>query len=247
MFESDEVYYADREYLTNSSLKLLRKSPALFNMWLKGKDANPSSTALEVGKAFHALVLEDRVDFVGYEGVRRGKEYLQFCEDNSDKIILSKKDAEMVYSMQNALNKCPEACALMYNKEDIQKAEVPMTGEWDGIKIKGKADLLVERNFDEYFLVDVKTTGGELSEFARSAQYMGYDQQAAFYCHLFGVEKFYFVVITKSFPYDIGIYECSPQFIVRGTIKANESISMYKKLFLNGNYNPYSAAEIGVL
>lgn len=247
MFASDEEYYADREYLTNSSLKLLRKSPALFNMWLKGKDANPSSTALDVGKAFHALVLEDRVDFVGYDGTRRGKEYLQFCADNNDKIVLSAKDAEMVYAMQNALNKCPEACELMYNKDDIQSAEVPKTGEWSGIKIKGKADLLVERNFDEYFLVDVKTTGGELSEFKRSAPYMGYDQQAAFYCHLFGVETFYFVVITKSFPYDIGIYKCSTNFLTRGAIKANESISMYKELFLNGTFNPYSAAEISIL
>ena len=247
MFESDKEYYADREYLTNSSMKMLRKSPALFNMWLKGKESIFSSTALDIGKAFHALVLEDRVDFVGFEGTRRGKEYLQFCEENKDKIVLTQKDAEMVHSMQNALNKCPEAYDLMYNANDIQQAEVAKTGEWDGIKIKGKADLLVERNFDEYFLVDVKTTGGELSEFKRSAPYMGYDQQAAFYCHLFGVERFIFVVITKSFPYDIGIYECSPSFLAKGRYKASESISMYKNLFLNGNFNPYSAAEIGIL
>lgn len=73
MFASDEEYYADREYLTNSSLKLLHKSPSLFYMWLKRKDANPSSLALDMGKAFHALSLEDKEVFVGYEGTRRGK------------------------------------------------------------------------------------------------------------------------------------------------------------------------------
>lgn len=244
MFESDEEYYADREYLTNSSLKLLHKSPSLFYMWLKKKGFDSSSNALEMGKAFHALALEDKEVFVGFEGTRRGKEYTAFCEENPEKIILTQKDADTLYKMNEALRKCPEACDLMYTDST---PEVPAIGEWDGIPIKGKADLVVERDFAPAYLVDVKTTGGELSEFSRSAKYMGYDQQAAVYCHLFGVEKFYFVVITKSFPYDIGIYECSSQFIVQGAIKAQEAISKYKQLFLENEFNPYRAAEIKLL
>jgi hypothetical protein len=244
MFQSDDEYYADREYLTNSSLKMLHKSPSLFYMWLKRKGDNYTSNALEVGKAFHAISLEDKEIFIGYEGTRRGKEYMAFCEENSDKIILSQKDADMLYRMNDALRKCPEACELMYNGGE---PEVPATGEWDGIKIKGKADLLVDVDFSPEFLVDVKTTGSELSDFSRSAPYMGYDQQAAIYCHLFGVSKFYFVVITKSFPYDIGIYECSAEFIARGAHKAQQAIDKYKKLFIENDFNPYSAAEIKIL
>ena len=60
MFESDDEYYADREFLTNSSLKMLHKSPTLFYMWLNKKGENYSSNALEVGKAFHAISLEDK-------------------------------------------------------------------------------------------------------------------------------------------------------------------------------------------
>lgn len=243
MFASDEEYYADREYLTNSSLKLLHKSPSLFYMWLRGKDANPSSAALDMGKAFHALSLENKEVFVGYEGTRRGKEYTAFCEENPEKIVLTQKDADTIYRMNDALRKCPEASELM----EGGTPEVPATGEWNGIKIKGKADLVVDRDFSTEYLVDVKTTGGELSEFSRSARYMGYDQQAAIYCQLFGVERFYFVVITKSFPYDIGIYECSPAFLTMGVIKANEAIDKYKKLFLENDFNPYRAAEIKLL
>jgi hypothetical protein len=150
----------------------------------------------------------------------------------------------MLYRMNETLRKCPEACELMYNGG---KAEVPATGEWDGIKIKGKADLVVDVDFSPEFLVDVKTTGSELSDFSRSAPYMGYDQQAAIYCQLFGVTKFYFVVITKSFPYDIGIYECSPEFIARGAKKAQQAIDKYKQLFIENEFNPYSAAEIKLL
>ena len=245
MFESDDEYYADREYLTNSSLKMLNKSPTLFHMWLNKKGENFSSTALEVGKAFHAISLEDKEVFVGYEGTRRGKEYMAFCENNSDKIVLSKKDADMIYRMNDKLRKCPEACDLMYNGG---KAEVPALGEWDGIKIKGKADLVVDVDFSPGFLVDVKTTGSDLSDFPRQAKYqMNYDQQAAVYCKLFGVKRFYFVVITKSFPYEVGIYECSPDFIARGTEKAQQAIDKYKQLFIQNEFKPYNATEIKIL
>ena len=247
MFYSDEEYYADREFLTNSSLKLLHKSPVQFYQWLTNTGGNQSTTALEVGKAFHALCLEDVVNFVGYDGTRRGKEYLQFCEQNDGKIVLSKKDADMIYAMQNVLMKTPQVVELMYNKDDEQLTELPAISEWDGIPIKGKADMVVEKNFEPAYLVDLKTTGGTLEEFRRSAKYMHYDQQAAIYCKLFDVDTFYFVAITKTYPYEVGIYKCSPQLIQQGAIKAQEAIDKYRRLFMNKQFNPYDAAEIGVL
>lgn len=247
MFYSDEEYYADREFLTNSSLKLLHRSPVQFYQWLTNTRGNESTTALEVGKAFHALCLENVVNFVGYDGTRRGKEYLQFREQNDGKIVLAKKDADMIYAMQNVLMKTPQVIELMYNKDDEQLTELPAISEWDGIPIKGKADMVVEKNFEPAYLIDLKTTGGTLEEFRRGAKYMHYDQQAAIYCKLFEVDTFYFVAITKNYPYEVGIYKCSPQFLQQGAIKAQEAIDKYKRLFLNNKFNPYNAAEIGVL
>ena len=247
MFYSDEEYYADREFLTNSSLKLLHRSPVQFYQWLTNTRGNESTTALEVGKAFHALCLENVVNFVGYDGTRRGKEYLQFREQNDGKIVLAKKDADMIYAMQNVLMKTPQVIELMYNKDDEQLTELPAISEWDGIPIKGKADMVVEKNFEPAYLIDLKTTGGTLEEFRRGAKYMHYNQQAAIYCKLFEVDTFYFVAITKNYPYEVGIYKCSPQFLQQGAIKAQEAIDKYKRLFLNNKFNPYNAAEIGVL
>ena len=76
---------------------------------------------------------------------------------------------------------------------------------------------------------------------------MNYDQQAAVYCKLFGVKRFYFVVITKSFPYEVGIYECSPEFIARGAEKAQQAIDKYKQLFIQNEFKPYNATEIKIL
>lgn len=247
MFESDEKYYADREYLTNSSLKLLHSSPSRFDLWFNKRLRDEKSDALEIGKAFHALSLEDKITFVGYEGTRRGKDYMSFCEENSDKIILTEKDANMIYRMIDKLKSCKQVNDLMAREDDFNMVEIPETGLWDGIKIKGKADMLVQRNSGERFLVDIKTTAAEIGEFSRSAKYMYYDQQAAFYNHLFGVDRFVFVVIRKLYPYDIGIFECSNEFIMGGRRKAQIAINKYKDLFIDNNYDPTSPTETAIL
>ena len=56
-FNDDEVYYADREYLSNSSLKLMKESPTKFNLWHKGKWSQPNTSAFDVGRALHARFL----------------------------------------------------------------------------------------------------------------------------------------------------------------------------------------------
>lgn len=247
MFESDEIYYADREYLTNSSLKLLHSSPQKFYLWLNNKLREEKSDALEIGKAFHASVLEGKTIYASYQGRRVGKDYEHFCAENSDKIILTEKDGKMLHYMERRLRHCPEVRDLMFRDEDFNLVEVPEKGTWGGIKIKGKADMLVQRANGERLLVDVKTTASEIYDFPKAARYSNYDQQAAFYNHLFGVERFIFVVIRKMYPYDVGIFECSPEFISSGVAKANWAIEKYKELFLNGEYNPESATAIGVL
>ena len=47
-FNDDEVYYADREYLSNSSLKLMKESPTKFSLWHKGKWLQPNTSAFDV-------------------------------------------------------------------------------------------------------------------------------------------------------------------------------------------------------
>ena len=57
-FKSDEAYYADTEYLSNSMLKLLRQSPTKFHLMREGKWSYPSASYFDVGTALHALFLE---------------------------------------------------------------------------------------------------------------------------------------------------------------------------------------------
>jgi len=72
---------------------------------------------------------------------------------------------------------------------------------------------------------------------------MLYNQQAALYKYLFEVDDFYFVVVEKEFPYEVGIFKCSDAFLNSGLKELQTSINLYRELFLNGDYNYYYTRE----
>ena len=80
-----------------------------------------------------------------------------------------------------------------------------------------------------------------MDDWKRNAPWMLYNQQAYLYSKLFGVDKFYFLVVEKQFPYEVGIFEASDEFMARGEYEFNKSINLYEKLFLNGVFRPYTA------
>lgn len=234
-FNNDEHYYADKEYITNSGLKLMLESPTKFHLWRMGKWSYPSSPAFSIGSAVHQLFLEGIDNTVEFTKRRVGSEWLEFSEQNSDKIILSSKEYHLVHSMIDKLKKV----------DDVQEIfgdftpEVPMIMTQNDIKIKGKADA-VRNDWQGVKVIDLKTCKS-LRDFEKSAPWSGYDQQAALYTKLFDADEFYFVAIEKDFPYEVGIYKVSDNFMSRGLRKLDSSLEMYKHLFVDGNYRGYTA------
>lgn len=246
-FQDDDAYYADKEYLSNSMLKLLRQSPTKFDLMRKGKWSYPSASYFDIGTALHAMFLEGKDITVLWEGTRRGNAYKEFKAEHEDKIVLPEKDYKLVHAMYDKLMKLDEVRDLMGISFD---PEVPAVGEHitdlgNVVKIKGKADALVFDGVSNY-LVDLKTSAKSLEDWKRSAPWMLYNQQAYLYKKLFGVDDFYFLVIEKEFPYEVGIYRASDEFLAKGEYEFNKSINLYEKTFLNGIFNPYSA-RIGEL
>lgn len=240
-FNDDEVYYADREYLSNSSLKLLKESPTKFDLWRKNKWSQASTSAFDVGRALHARFLEDKVNYTDWNGARRGAEYKNFCAENPDTIVLTKNDYHIVEGMYDKLTKVPQVEEIMGLS---MKPEVPGILEWETekgniIKLKGKADALAWDGETTY-LVDLKTTKDPLHKWKRNAFY-SYAQQAYLYSEIFDVDVFYFLVVQKEFPYEVGIYRAGTTFLERGEKELEESINLYERLFIDGEYKPYSA------
>mgnify|MGYP003629923264 CR=1 FL=1 len=240
-FKDDEAYYADKEYLSNSMLKLLRQSPTKFYLMRQGKWSYPSASFFDVGTALHALFLEGVDKTLLWNGTRRGNDYKEFKLAHTDKLILPKKDYDTVHYMYDKLNKLKEVEQLMGEKF---KPEVPgimehTTESFATLKFKGKADALCSSEGRTY-LVDLKTTAKSLEDFKKSARWMFYNQQAYLYSRIFGVDDFYFLVIEKEFPYEVGIFKASDEFLHSGGVQFNTSVSLYEELFLNQKFNPYN-------
>jgi hypothetical protein len=88
--------------------------------------------------------------------------------------------------------------------------------------------------------VDLKTTKDPMHKWKRNA-FFNYAQQAYLYSELFNVDEFYFLVVQKEFPYEVGIYKAGDTFLGRGANELEESIELYERLFIDGEYKPYSA------
>ena len=86
-----------------------------------------------------------------------------------------------------------------------------------------------------------------INEFRRSSLKYGYDRQSAFYGDGFKAERFIFIVIEKSAPYNIGIYECSAEFIEEGREKYKNLLSQYKEYFIDKAKDPYEHIHEGLL
>lgn len=240
-FNDDEVYYADREYLSNSSLKLLKESPTKFDLWRKKKWSQPDSSAFNVGRALHAHFLEGKENYIAWDGARRGNEYKNFCAENSDTIVLTKSEHHIVKGMYDKLmgmDDVEDIMGLWYNPE-VPGVKTLNTPNGHEVKVKGKADALCSDGVSNY-LVDLKTTKDPMHKWKRNAYY-NYAQQAALYTELFNVDKFYFLVVQKEFPYEVGIYLAGDSFLRKGYEELNKSLELYERLFIDGEYKPFSA------
>ena len=144
-FESDEAYYADKDYMSNSMLKLLRESPTKFYLMKQGKWSYPTASYFDIGTALHALFLEGKDLTVRWEGTRRGNAYKEFCAENEGKLILPEKDYDLVHAMYDKLMKLDEVKDLMGIdfKPEVPGVDEIITDLGNKIKIKGKADALV--------------------------------------------------------------------------------------------------------
>lgn len=241
-FKDDEAYYADKSYMSNSAFKLLRQSPTKFHLWKQGKWSYPSTSFFDVGTALHALFLEGKEVAVRWEGTRRGNAYKEFKMEHEGKLVLPDKDYDIVYGMYDKLTKVPEVNRLMGIDfmPEVPSTKTFVTESGNEIPVKGKADAIV---FDgeKHYIVDLKTTAKSLEDFKKSARFMLYNQQAFLYKTIFNMDEFYFLVVEKQFPYEVGIFKASDDFLHWGEVELQTSIELYENRFLNEEFRPYSA------
>lgn len=219
---NDDFYYGylGQNALSASSLKTLIKSPKTFHY--VRKYGSGETQALRDGRLFHTMILEphkvDDMIFVDVQS-KNTKAYKETLAEHKRDVytIAEKNEAER---LTDALLKNTQAMWL------IQKSqfEVPAIEMIDGLPFRAKADILKDN-----MIVDLKTTT-DIGSFKYSAYKYGYDLQAYLYSLMFNVDTFTFLVIDKGST-DIGIFECSDEFLESGRQKLEQGIDNYNHFF----------------
>ena len=230
ILSDDEIYYSDKEYVSNSMLSLLNKSPQHLQRMFDGyKQETP---ALTFGKAFHTVVLEPEKfekEISVFDGkARRGKAWEEFKSANEGNTIITESEYKKIISMRRELVTPLESYEFIENSSH----EIVRVWEMLGIKCKGKVDCVY--NSDKKILIDVKTTQDASPDaFRRSAYKYGYHRQAAFYIDGFGADEFWFAVVEKEAPYRTGLYQASEEFINNGRREISELLDKYREYFID--------------
>lgn len=239
---TQENYYQDSEYLTNSMMGMLEESPETLQSYLNG--ARATNKAFVIGDYLHTSILEpnkmDRFHVidetkrpnttVGMTG-KDNKVWLrsiqaQYGESN----VISYKDAELCRSMSNAILSKVECLELL----EGAKCEQIFTSYVNGVDTKCMVDI--DRRHINGSVWDIKTTqDSSLSEFKKSFWKYNYFRQAAFYMKMTGATSFGFIVVEKKFPFKVGVYTVTERSLDRGTDSYERLIEKYKEYFIEGD------------
>ena len=223
---SDSNYYGEfgQQFLSNSDIGKLLHNPAMF------RKQNDKTIPMVIGGYFHTLICEpDKVD--QYKIIDASTRNTKLYKELSDgELCLLQHEADKIEKMRDRLLSNKTVQGLIQG--DNIEYEKPAIGTLKGEMWKGKADII---NHNEKLIVDLKTTG-DLQKFKYSAKKFNYDSQAYIYQKLFGYE-FIFIAIDKN-NHQIGVYDCSPDFINNGEQKVIEAVAQYRLFFNNEDFDP---------
>ena len=226
--EDDSFYYGHlgQHALSSSALKKLLDGPKAYQKSLRMSD---DSQPLRDGQLVHMHILEPHKvdDLVVIDGTKAKKEFKEAVAEHGSHKVFTKSEVTNAYWIAEALHNNAEASFLI----DDCDYEIPGVAMIQDLAFRGKADVISK---DRKRIIDVKTTSSPVADFKWSAKKYSYDLQAALYLHIFGATEFIFLVIDKSTK-DIGIFECSAEFIERGQEKIDLGIENYNYYFNQSN------------
>ena len=224
---SDEHYYGEygQQFLSNSNISTLLKNPLALH------EPRPNSPAFLVGGYFHTAILEPHKlkSFKIVEASNRNTK--AYKEISGGEMCLLKSEKDQVDLMTEVLLD-NDVCRGLIRGSSVEY-ETPGVTTLFGNQWKGKADII---NHEEKLIIDLKTTA-DIEKFRGSASKYNYDSQSYIYSNLFHGYEFLFMVIDKTTK-QIGLYDCSPEFLKRGENKVEAASEQYDLFFKNDNFDP---------
>jgi len=238
---NDKEYFAQKA-VSQSTLKLLRKSPAHARYALD--NPKPSSAAMQMGTCLHALVLENKTVYASLPESAKGNSNAaklikaNFALENADKIVLNADDAEAVKLMAESVKAHPAASKLLALILEPEKA---IMWQESDLTMKGKIDGLLP-----FGVLDLKTTtSAEMKDFEKSIFKFGYHIQAAHYlagaaANDLPAENFYIIAVENEPPYCTAVFVVDHETIEAGEKERQKLIKLYKECMSSGIWPGYS-------
>ena len=223
---ADEHYYGSfgKQYLSNSDISTLLNNPLAYG---KPSEMRP---AFLVGGYFHTAILEpDKLKkYKVVEATTRNTK--AYKEISGGELCLLQHEVDQLEVMIDAML-ANDVCKGLIRSVNAEY-EVPGVGDISDTFWKGKADII---NHDEKLIIDLKTTA-DINKFRWSASKYNYDSQAYIYQKLFGYDMVFIAIDKKT--NQIGIFDCSPQFLEKGKDKVEQAVEAYNLFYKNSDFDP---------
>ena len=158
----------------------------------------PPTPAMQLGTAVHALLSGSR-KVIGYNGVRRGKEYEAFVADHAGYEILTITDMQKAMAMAEAIQSNPLSAPLLKGV-----AESTRLFRWMGLDCRATPDYI-----GDGYLTEVKTSNSsEPVKFTWHALKLAYHAQMRLQQIAVGTRVPCFIVCVESAePYPVTVFE----------------------------------------
>lgn len=215
--QDDNHYYGayGRKYLSNSNIGILLNNPANF-----GKPSE-ESLAMVQGRYFHVSMLEPhkKDDFEIINASSRNTKI--YKEQSGSRLLLLRKETEALDRAVQSMKDNSSLSSEIFSEN--ARYEVPMIGEFFGVKFKGKADIITDDK-----IIDIKTSTG-IGSFRSKAYVYNYDSQAFIYSSMFD-KPFEFFVIDKD-TLQMKRFACSDEFLESGRRKVERAVNVWNRFF----------------
>ena len=220
--------------LSNSSLDKLNKSIDHYFM-----EPDPETTAMQVGSAFHTIILEPEKfndEYICGPGdcdkrTSAGKKaWSDLQEENPNKVVLGVSDWDMIHLMKESLSRHSLASEMLDLNEGLAEETIMWNDSELNTLMKGRTDF---RNFAKKAVIDLKSTRDATPDKLEKDLWstdLRYYLQAAIYTD--GIRsilndpqwEFYFVYVEKKPPYGVQVAKLPEHSLNVGRIQYRENI-----------------------
>ncbi len=220
--------------LSKSSLDKINKSIDHYFM-----EPDPETTAMQVGSAFHTVILEPEKFHEEYicgpvdcdKRTSAGKKaWNELQEDNPKKVILGVSDWDMIHYMKESLSRHNLASDMLKLDEGYAEETIMWNDEELNTLMKGRTDF---RNLSRKAIIDLKSTRDSTPDKIEKDLWstdLRYHLQAAIYTD--GIRsilkdqrwEFYFIYVEKKPPYGVQVVKIPDNALNVGRIQYRENI-----------------------